>query len=216
MSRPSYVIKGYVGAAATMINSWLLLPIKIIDLNPNPSSDDQLLGNISTGLSAISFSALFVYYYDKYYKEYIESKSVFVKWLIFGLVVLHVVAIGICFYLLLKDNKADDKAKKIFSRIALPFFSTTMGVLHVVFLIATGCKEVTAAKVLNSINGLLSLTTFLPLDEILKKKQEVYVAIHSVRALLQAAEAGTLFYEIISHPDEEGDQSEQPELVPAT
>lgn len=211
MSRPSFVIKGYVGAATRLINAYLFVPVKLIDLAPNPAGGELIVGKISSGLSAISFAALYTYYYDLYYDEYIKSDNLFVKWLIYALITIHIAAIGICLFFLLKQDKKLDKAGILFSKIVLPILTAGMGICHLVILLATGCKNVTASKIFNIINSILATTDFLLIDQALKKRPEIYTGTHAVRAILMLLEAESLFFDMIQ--DELGD-SQQEQVQP--
>lgn len=134
------IIKGYVSAAATLVQTVIeiaLLPKQMI-LDDNDESlplvgSDATLSKISSVSSLLSNGLTFVYYYDLYYEDIIKSNNKVVKWAIFGLVAAHLAAIGILFFLLLKQNpKQEKKLMNFLSGYLMPPVGLLSGIATVV------------------------------------------------------------------------------------
>lgn len=134
------IVKGYVSAAATLIQTVIeiiLIPKQMV-LDDN---DEQLpltgayetLSKISSVSSLLSNGLTMVYYYDLYYEDIIKSNNKVVKWAIFGLVAAHLAAIGILFFLLLKQNpKQEKKVMNFLSGYLMPPIGLLSGIAAVV------------------------------------------------------------------------------------
>ncbi|WP_108869117.1 hypothetical protein [Aquimarina aquimarini] len=190
MSNTFLKINAYVGGTTAIVNSWFLLPKKALEIAEPVNPDAGIINKISLVFTVVSLSTNYTYQYNKYIK--LDKAST--KWLIYGFITTHVIVFGLIFYLLIKQEGVKDKVSYGISKYILPIISSLISFYHVIAMIA-GCDKVTAYRILNTINGFLSLADFGPIHESMKTQPEVYFPVHGVRALLKTAEGGTLLVE---------------------
>lgn len=146
------IVKGYVSAAATFVQT--IIEIILIPKQMVLDDNDELipltggyetLSKISSVSSLLSNGLTFAYYYDLYYEDILKSNNKVVKWAIFGLVAAHLAAIGILFFLLLKQNpKEEKKVMNFLSGYLMPPIGLVSGIATV--LLAHKSAKTTTEK----------------------------------------------------------------------
>jgi hypothetical protein len=182
------------------MNSWFLLPKKTIEIAEPAIPDAGIIETISSGISVISLATTYMYQYDKYIKL-----SKFSKWLIFGFVTVHLIALGSVVYLLLKQEGVKDKVSYGVSKYCLPILYVVAGIFYIISM-SVNRDKVSAYRILNVINDFLNLADFGPIHETMKTQPEIYYPVHGIRVLLKNAEGATLLAEIAGTKEEPGTQ----------
>jgi hypothetical protein len=187
MSDTFLKVNGYISSATTIVKSWLLLPIKTLEIAE--PADTGILGTINSGLTAISISSACIYQYNKYVKL-----AEVAKWLIFSFVIAHIIVVGGLVYLLFKQEGVFVKVNYGVTRYLLPIVFVAMGGVNI-WMMVTSDKS--AYRILNTINNFSGLADFGPIFEPMKTQPEVYFPVQAVRVLLQSAEGATLLIELV-------------------
>jgi len=188
-----YKVSKYISAGATILNAWFLLPKKTLEIAEPASPDLGLVSNLTTGVSLIQLASTFTYQYNRYVKS-----SALTKWLIYGFIVVHLIALGLIIYLLLKQEKLKDKVSYGVSKIILPLLDVGLSIWHIIAM-SIDSEDVTAYRILNTINGVLNLSEFAPIHEAIKTQPEIYYPVHGVRTLTKTAEGLVLIVETIEN-----------------
>lgn len=200
MSNTFFKINGYVSATTKIVNSWFLLPKKIIEIAEPAIPDVGIIKTLNSGVSAISLVTTYTYQYDKYIKL-----SKLAKWLIFGFVTVHIIALGAVLYLLVKQEGIKDKISYGISKYCLPLLYVVAGILYIGSM-GANLDKVSAYRILNVINYFLTLADFGPIHELMKTQPEIYYPVHGIRVLLKNAEGETLLAEVAGTGEEPGTQ----------
>lgn len=200
MSNTFLKVSGYVSVTTTILNSWFLVPIKAKEIEDSATPKAGIIDTINSGVSAISLVTTYTYQYDKYIKL-----SNFAKWLIYGLVIVHIIAFGAILYLLVKQEGMKDKVRYGISKYLLPILYVAVSIFYIISM-SVNREKVSAYRILNVINGFLNLADFAPIHESMKRQPKVYFPVHGIRALLKNAEGSALLVEIASTEEEPGTQ----------
>lgn len=192
MSNIFFKINGYISAGTTILGSWFLLPKKTLELAEPVNPDAGIIEKISLGISVISLSSTYFYQYNRFVKL-----KPLAKWLIFGFVTLHVIILGVVLYALFKQEGVKDKVSYGISKIVVPIISLGLGIWHIVAMIQSK-EDVSAYRILTTINKFLDLADFAPIHEAIKTQPEIYYPTHGIRAISKTAEGATLLVDLTS------------------
>lgn len=202
MSDTLYTVSGYVSSVTTILNSWFLLPKKALKMEDSVDPNASFIEKISLGISAVSLVSTFTYQYDRYVKIYVDDTdkklSSWAEWLIFSFVIIHIIAIALTLYFLLKQEGLKDQVKNGISKYVLPIVYVFIGIWHIVEM-ASNEDNVSAYRILNTINNFLKLADFGPIEDPMKTQPEIYYSVNGIRVMLKNAEGATLLAEITEY-----------------
>lgn len=173
------VLKNYIASSASVVSSFvelLISPKEFIDEATEVTKEIEYLDSIKIpeyiihGCSAVKYGLNASYYYDEYFESVTQVKNKISKWLIFGFVALHAIALGVTIYYLLKQNPATKKKlTMLFSGYVSPVLGLGMGIASIILAYKsdkTNWKHKTQA-ILDMINYLLSFWKFYPVKKAL-------------------------------------------------
>ncbi len=183
MSENLTKIHKYVGAGASIVSTLLLIPKKAIELKKeeNDIKGAEIINKISLVTSIVSTGSSYIYYTDKYVK--IDNEPA--KWTIVTFVTLNLISVGIGLFLLARQEKLDGLIKKGFSGIGLPLINLGQALLYTKLMVSDR-KNFKLSEIREILSKLMEMTNFLPINEALKKRPEVYFLVHGIRAELKS------------------------------
>lgn len=171
------VISSSAGLVAELIEL-TIIPKLFIDENTQVVDDIEYLKAIEVpekiifGCKIIKYTANATYYYDEYFEKGTKVQNKVTKWLIYGLVMIHVILIGLVFYQLLKQDKATkNQLSKLFSGYIGPVVGLGIAIFCVVLAYKAEGKNWRhkTQAILDLISNLLSLWKFEPVKQALLK-----------------------------------------------
>jgi hypothetical protein len=156
----------------------LIIPKHFIDENVPNAEDESYLEALKGPeklimvCKIVKYGMNATYYYDEYFEGTTKVKNKTAKWLIFGMVAIHVIGIGIMFYQLLKqDTNSKKQLKKLFSGYISPVLSIGIAIFCIALAYKADGKNWRhkTQAILDLVSSILGLWRFEPVKQVLLK-----------------------------------------------